>query len=69
MLKQGINRSRVEEMEARLKEDILMEAARYLLWLNAVLSLVSNDTSFLPLVTIGLNYNIYSCVFHLQIWK
>ncbi|KAF9688002.1 hypothetical protein SADUNF_Sadunf02G0151800 [Salix dunnii] len=25
----GINRSRVEEMEARLKEDILMEAARY----------------------------------------
>jgi hypothetical protein len=69
VLKQGINRSRVEEMEARLKEDILMEAARYLLWLNAVLSLVCNDTSFLPLVTIGLNYNIYSCVFHLQIWK
>jgi hypothetical protein len=56
-------------MEARLKEDILMEAARYLLWLNAVLSLVSNDTSFLPLVTIDLNYNNYSCVFHLQIWK
>ncbi|CAL1398805.1 unnamed protein product [Linum trigynum] len=25
----GINRSRVEQMEARLKEDILMEAARY----------------------------------------
>jgi hypothetical protein len=26
----GINRQRVEEMEARLKEDVLQEAARYM---------------------------------------
>lgn len=28
-LNQGIDRARVEQMEARLKEDILIEASRY----------------------------------------
>lgn len=41
ILKQGINRDRVEQMEARLKEDILLEAARYFLLAVYVLLICS----------------------------
>ena len=37
---QGINRERVEQMEARLKEDILNEAARYIRGSLQYLSLI-----------------------------
>lgn len=33
---QGINRQRVEQMESRLKEDVLLEAARFAIFLPQV---------------------------------
>jgi hypothetical protein len=53
---QGINRERVEQMEARLKEDILNEAARYIyLWFLSVF--ISN--LYFPTILISKWHNRY----------
>lgn len=55
---QGINRERVEQMEDRLKEDILMEAERYFCHGALCLSLACHMEF---LVVFNLYYQIYFC--------
>jgi hypothetical protein len=56
-------------MEARLKEDILMEAARCFLWFNTALSLFLFLFLCYFVFTFGYSPSEYVCTFDLQIWK